>query len=395
LSLSIGKGLVYHFRARPAILDCDGPMTMPVAAPKPRPGVLDIEAYVPGESSVPGGKRPIKLSSNETPLGPSPKAIAAFRDAARELERYPDGRATALREAIARRYGLNAARIVCGAGSDELISLLAHTYIGAGDEGIFTEHGFLLYRIVVLASGGTPVVAPERNLTADVDAILSRVTPRTKVVFLANPNNPTGTYLAIDEVRRLREKLPSQVLLVLDAAYAEYVRRNDYEAGVELVATTTNTVMTRTFSKIHGLAGLRIGWAYCPEPVADALDRVRGPFNVSAPAIVAGAAAIEDVSHVEQAALHNETWLPWLASEIEKLGLEVTPSVANFLLVHFPKERARSAHACDEFLKSRGIILRRVSAYGLPDALRLTVGREEENRTVVGALSDFMAEAAR
>jgi histidinol-phosphate aminotransferase len=368
---------------------------MAVAQPKPRPGVLDIEAYVPGGSAVPGGVKPIKLSSNETPLGPSPKAVAAYKDAAGNLERYPDGQATALRQAIARRYGLSPERIVCGAGSDELISLIAHAYLGPGDEGIFTEHGFLLYRIVILAAGATPVVVPERGYKADVDAILAKVTPKTRIVFLANPNNPTGTYLAIDEVRRLREGLAANIVLVLDAAYAEYVRRNDYEAGLELVATTENTVMTRTFSKIFGLAGLRIGWAYCPAAIADALNRIRGPFNLSQPAIAAGAAAIEDQIHVEQAARHNETWLPWLAAEIEKLGLRVTPSVANFLLVHFPADTARGAVACDEHFKSAGIIVRRVAGYGLPDALRITIGTEDENRKVVAALAAFTGKAAR
>lgn len=359
-------------------------------APKPRPGVLDIEAYVPGETAVPGGLKPIKLSSNETPLGPSPEAVAAFSSAATGLERYPDGAATLLREAIAARYGLDAGRIVCGAGSDELISLLAHAYLGPGDEGIFTEHGFLLYRIVVLAAGATPVVVPENNLTADVDAILAHVTERTRVVFLANPNNPTGTYLPIGEVRRLRAGLRDDIVLVLDAAYAEYVRRNDYEAGLELVATTANTVMTRTFSKIFGLAGLRIGWAYCPAAVADALNRIRGPFNLSAPAIAAGAAAMQDVAHIERAVSHNDEWLPWLTGRIEKLGLKVTPSVANFLLVHFPAEPGRDAAASDAFLKARGIILRRVGGYGLPHALRLTVGTADENRKVADALSDFV-----
>ncbi len=358
-------------------------------APKPRPGVLDIEAYVPGESQVPGGVKPVKLSSNETPLGPSPKAIEAFTAAGSALERYPDGQASTLRQAIARRFGLNPDRIVCGAGSDELISLIAHAYLGPGDEGLYTEHGFLLYRIVILAAGATPVVAPETNLKADVDAILARVTPRTRIVFLANPNNPTGTYLGFDEVRRLRASLPADVLLVLDAAYAEYVRRNDYEAGLELVATTENTVMTRTFSKIFGLAGLRIGWAYCPAAVADALNRIRGPFNLSAPSIAAGAAAMDDWSHIEAAIRHNEEWLPWLTAEIEKLGFSVTPSAANFILVHFPAGSGRDAVACDTFLKQHGIIVRRVAGYGLPDALRITIGTETENRKVVEALAAF------
>lgn len=364
------------------------------ALPAPRPGILEIMAYVPGESHVPGGVKPIKLSSNETPLGPSPKAIAAYRDAADSLERYPDGASTALRNAIGRTYGLAPDRIVCGAGSDELLNLIAHAYLGPGDEAIYTEHGFLVYRIAILATGATPVVAPERSLYADVDAILDRVTARTKVVFLANPNNPTGTYLPIGEVRRLRAGLPSNVLLVLDAAYCEYVRRNDYEAGLELVATGGNTVMTRTFSKIHGLAALRLGWAYCPAEVADVLNRIRGPFNVSAPAIAAGVAAIEDRAHEEKAVVHNDRWLPWLTAEIEKLGLKVTPSVANFLLVHFPKADGRTAEAADAFLKSRGIIVRRVAGYGLPDALRMTVGTESDNRAVVAALSEFVQRKA-
>ncbi len=255
---------------------------MAIAIPQPKAGILEIDPYVPGESSLPAGIKPIKLSSNETPLGPSPKAVAAFHETAGTLERYPDGSATLLRAAIAARYGLNPSRIVCGAGSDELLTMLAHAYLGPGDEAIFTEHGFLLYRIIVLANGATPVVAPESNYRTDVDAILERVSERTKMVFLANPNNPTGTYISFDEVRSLRARLPGHVLLVLDAAYAEYVQRNDYEAGIELVATTENTVMTRTFSKIHGLAGLRLGWAYCPEAVADVLNRIRGPFNISA-----------------------------------------------------------------------------------------------------------------
>jgi histidinol-phosphate aminotransferase len=363
------------------------------SSPTPRPGILDIEPYVPGESRVPGGVKPIKLSSNETPLGASPRAVAAYRAAASELARYPDGSAGALRRAIGRRYGLDPDRIVCGAGSDELLNLVAHAYIGPGDEAIYTSHGFLVYRIAILANGGVPVVAPETDLTADVDAILERVSPRTRVVFLANPNNPTGTYVPIEAVRRLRAGLPDRVLLVLDAAYAEYVRRNDYEAGIELVATTANTVMTRTFSKIHGLAALRLGWAYCPAEVADVLNRIRGPFNVSSPAIAAGVAAIEDSAHLEAAARHNEIWLPWLAAELGALGLAVTPSVANFLLLHFPNGAGRGAACADEFLKARGIILRRVGVYGLPDALRLTVGTEAENRAVVGALAEFLETA--
>ena len=363
-------------------------------APSPRPGILKIEKYVPGESQLAADETPIKLSSNETPLGPSPKAIAAFRRAAAELERYPDGSHAALRKAIAERYGLNADRIVCGAGSDEILSLLAQAYLGPGDEAIYTQHGFLLYRIIILANGAAPVVAPETNFRADIGEILSRVTPQTRAVFVANPNNPTGTYISFDEVRSLRAKLPDNVLLVLDAAYAEYVRHNDYEAGIELVATTNNTVMTRTFSKIHGLAGARLGWAYCPPDVADVLNRVRGPFNVSVAAMAAGVAAIEDQAHEAAAVTHTEQWLGWVTAELTKLGLDVTPSAANFVLVHFLADPNKGAAAADEFLKARGIIVRRVGAYGLPNALRMTIGMEADNRAVVSALADFLGRPA-
>ncbi|MGF9760219.1 histidinol-phosphate transaminase [Microvirga sp. 0TCS3.31] len=359
------------------------------ARPQPRPGVMQIEAYVPGKSKAAGVAKIHKLSSNETPLGPSPKAQKAIRTFD-HLELYPDGAATQLREAIAARYGLDANRVICGAGSDELLSLVTHAYVGPGDEGIFTEHGFLIYRVAIQAAGGTPVVAPETNLRTDVDAILARVTDRTKIVFLANPNNPTGTYIPFDEVKRLHAGLPPHVLLVLDAAYAEYVRRNDYEAGLELVATSENVVMTRTFSKIYGLAALRLGWMVAPPHIADAVNRIRGPFNVSGPAMAAGIAAIQDEAHIARAIEHNERWLVWLTREIEALGLKVTPSVGNFLLIHFPQEAGRTAKDADSFLTARGLILRQVAAYGLPDALRLTVGDEEANGLVVRALSDFM-----
>jgi histidinol-phosphate aminotransferase len=358
--------------------------------PQPRAGVLKIDAYVPGKSDAPGAERVFKLSSNETPLGPSPNAIAAYRSVAEHLQDYPDGASTVLREAIARVFGLDPDRLVCGAGSDELINLLADAYLCDGDEAIHTTHAFLMYPIAILGSGATPVVAPEKNFTADVDAILERVTPRTKIVFLANPNNPTGTYVPFDEVKRLHRGLPPNVLLVLDAAYAEYVRRNDYEAGIELVATSENVVMLRTFSKIHGLAAVRLGWLYGPLHLVEALNRIRGPFNVNTPAMMAGIAAVEDAAHIERSRVHNDYWLPWLTQEISKLGLPVTPSVGNFLLIHFPETKGRTAADADAFLTKRGLVLRRVAAYKLPNALRMTVGSEEANRLVVAALSEFL-----
>ncbi|ODN70124.1 histidinol-phosphate transaminase [Methylobrevis pamukkalensis] len=370
-------------------------MTSDTLRPTPRPGVMEIDAYVPGRSKAAPGVKLHKLSSNETPLGPSPAAIEAYRALSGRLELYPDGSATELREAIAAAHGLNAANIVCGNGSDDLLELLTKAYIGPGDEGLYSEFGFLVYKIAILAAGGTPVIAPETDFTANVDALLAAVTDRTKIVFLANPNNPTGTYLPITEVKRLHAGLPKSVLLVLDAAYAEYVRTNDYESGIELVSSADNVVMTRTFSKIHGLAALRIGWMYGPAHVVDAVNRVRGPFNVSAAAIAAGTAAIRDRAFMEEAVTHNNHWLEIVTREIGDLGLEVTPSVGNFVLIHFPDVPGRSAADADEFLVSRGLVLRRVSGYGLPNALRLTIGSEEANRAVIAALADFVKDGAR
>jgi histidinol-phosphate aminotransferase len=358
--------------------------------PQPRAGVLAIDAYVPGKSTAPGVAKVFKLSSNETPLGPSPAAIKAYQTEGAHLQDYPDGSASDLREAIGRVFGLDPSRIVCGAGSDDLLNLLARAYLSDGDEAIHTTHGFLVYPIATLGTGATPVVAPEKDYTADVDAILKRITPKTKMVFLANPNNPTGTYLPFDEIKRLHKGLPSNVLFVIDAAYSEYVQRNDYESGIELVATSDNVVMTRTFSKIHGLAALRLGWMYGPAHVVDAINRIRGPFNVNAPAIAAGIAAIEDAAHQERSREHNSKWLAWLTDEISKLGLKVTPSVANFVLIHFPDVKGKTAKEADAFLTRRGLVLRQVGAYKLPNALRMSVGTEEANRLVVKALADFL-----
>ena len=317
-----------------------------------------------------------------------------YQSVATHLQDYPDGSASELREAIGRVFGLDPDRIVCGAGSDDLLNLLARAYLADGDEAIHTTHGFVVYPIATLGTGARPVVAAETNHTANVDTILAAVTKKTKIVFLANPNNPTGTYISFDEVKRLHRGLPPQVLLVLDAAYAEYVQRNDYESGIELVATSDNVVMTRTFSKIHGLAAVRLGWMFGPAHVVAAINRIRGPFNVNAPAIAAGVAAIEDLEHQQRSREHNVRWLAWLTQEIEKLGLKVTPSVANFLLIHFPEAKERSAKEADAFLSARGLILRQVGVYKLPNALRMSVGTEEANRLVIAALGEFLAKAA-
>jgi len=360
-----------------------------MTAPTPRPGILDISPYVGGESKIAGVDRIMKLSSNEGALGPSPKALAAYQAVGPEMHRYPDGHAVKLRQAIAERYKLDAARIVCGCGSDEILQLLARAYAGPGDEVLFSRHAFIVYPIAALSAGATPVAAEEEELTASVDNLLAAVTERTKVLFLTNPNNPTGTYIPASEVKRLRDNLPAHVLLVIDAAYAEYVGRNDYGDGADMVEGSDNVVMTRTFSKIFGMGGMRVGWAYCPAAIADVLNRIRGPFNVSSAALAAAQAAIEDTAFTELARRHNDYWLPWLAERMTALGLEVVPSVANFILVRFPTVD-KTAKAADAFLRSKGIIVRGVSSYGLPDYLRITIGPADEVQAVAAAVAEFM-----
>ena len=361
-----------------------------MSSPRPRPGILEIVPYVGGKSAV-GGTAPVaKLSSNESPLGPSPRAMEAYRELVGDLHRYPDGGSAKLRHAIARRRNLDPELIVCGAGSDELISLLVRAYAGPGDEVLYSRHGFLMYPLAALSAGAVPVTAPELGLRADVDALLSKVTSRTRLVFLANPNNPTGSYLTGAELRRLREGLPTDVILAVDAAYAEYAEAEDYDSGLELAASSPNTVMLRTFSKLYGLAALRLGWLTAAPGMVDVLNRVRGPFNVSLPAQAAGVAALADETHAEAARVHNRTWLPWVSRELATLGLHVHPSLGNFVLVEFPKGAGRDAAAANAYLEAEGVIPRQMGAYGLPDCLRISIGLEPENRRLVAALAGFM-----
>ena len=356
---------------------------------EPRPGVLDIEPYVGGESTIAGARRVIKLASNESALGPSPAAIEAYTELRGALERYPDGPSTELRAALAAAHGIDAARIVCGAGSDELLALLARAYAGPGDEVLYSQYGFLVYRLAALGVGARPVAAPEAAHTADVDALLARAGAKTRILYLANPNNPTGTYLSAEELVRLRAGLPPQTILVIDSAYAEYVGADDYSDGAELVEAYDTVVTTRTFSKIYGLAALRLGWVYCPPDIADVLNRIRPPFNVTAPAQVAGLAAVADAAHLDAARAHNDRWLPWLDERLRGLGLEVVPSVANFTLARFPAAKGGAA-AADDHLRGDGIIVRRMEGYGLPEYLRITVGPQAACGAVVESLARFM-----
>lgn len=359
-----------------------------MTGPQPLANILEIVPYKGGQKLDHGWK----LSSNENPLGCSPKAREAIIAASKSLEIYPDGSASALRGAIAHKYGIDADRIICGAGSDEIFQLLARAYLAPGGEILQSEHGFLVYRLVAQQSGAETISAPEKNLTTDVDAMLERVTPRTKIVFVANPNNPTGTYIPYSEIKRLHAGLPENVLLVLDGAYAEYVRANDYSAGMDLAGEMDNVLVTRTFSKIHGLAALRLGWAYGPESVIDALHRTRGPFNVNALAQVAGIAAIEDDAFQAQSVEHNETEMQRVCLALEGLGFKTVPSVGNFVLIQFEDVKGRRSSDADVFLRARGIVIRDVNVYGLPDCLRLSFGSQEANDDVIAAFEAFAAQ---
>lgn len=357
---------------------------------EPRAGILDIRPYKPGASEAAGVANPVKLSSNENALGSSPGAAAAFEAAGTRLYLYPDGGAGKLREAIAREEGIEAENIVCGAGSDELLQLLGRAYLNPGDKVVQSQYGFLVYRLVAMQCGAELVSAPETGYRTNVDAVIEAAGDDARIVFIANPNNPTGTYIGDAEMRRLRDGLPDSTLLVIDSAYAEFVRNPDYSAGMELARERDDVVVTRTFSKIHGLAALRLGWAYGHRSIIDVLHRVRGPFNVSLPAIEAGAAAIADRDFMQRSADHNEEWVNWLRQQIGGLGLEVTPSVCNFVLVHFPDTAGKTAQDADAFLTANGLIVRPLAAYGLPNALRVTVGKASENRRLVDALAAFM-----
>jgi histidinol-phosphate aminotransferase len=361
-------------------------MAEPHPTIRPQPGLLEIALYQGGESRLSGHDRVLKLSSNENPFGPSPKAVAAFNDAAQTLNIYPSSDHAALRTAIADVHGLDPARIVCGAGSDEIIAFLTQAYAGPGLEVVHSEHGFGMYRINALAAGATPVEVAENERKTDVAAILAACTDRTALVFVANPNNPTGTMIPAAEIARLAAGLPPQALLVLDGAYAEFVK--DFNGHADLVDERDNVVMTRTFSKIHGLGGLRVGWGYGPAHVVEVLNRVRGPFNLSTAALAAGEAAVRDRDYTEYCRSENARNRTVLAEALRASGVACDDPEANFVLARF-RDRGE-AEACDRALRDRGIIVRKVAGYKLPDCLRITVGDAAACRQVAEAIKDFM-----
>lgn len=356
--------------------------------PDPRPGILDIKPYKPGLAAPAGA---VKLSSNENPLGCSEKAARAFAGSAPRLHVYPDGSVLRLREAIGKAEGIDPARIVCGAGSDEILQLIGRAWLGPDDTVLQSQYGFLVYRLVAMQSGAALVSAPERDHRTDIDAMLEAAAKhKPRVVFLANPNNPTGTWVPRDDIIRLREGLAADCLLVLDAAYGEFVDDPAFESGMGLVDQYDNIIVTRTFSKIHGLAGLRLGWAYAREGIIDILNRVRGPFNVSVPAVEAGIEAIGDTAFITRSKEHNARWVDFLTQQLGGAGLEVTPSVCNFVLVHFPQTPGKTADEAERFLTAKGLVVRDVKPYGLPHSLRISIGLDADNRRVADALTEFM-----
>ena len=361
-----------------------------MTAPPPNPWILEIDAYVPGRTEQPGVETVAKLSSNESNLGASPAAIAAAQAAAAVPHRYPQSDSRDLRRAIGEAYGLDPERIICGTGSDEILTLIGRAYAKPGDAVIYSRNTFAMYEIIAHAVGAEAVEVPDKELIADVDGILAAVTPKTRIVYLANPNNPTGTYLPAREIERLAAGLGDAVILVLDAAYAECVDAPDYEPGLALCDARDNVVMTRTFSKLYGLAGLRVGWGYLPRAMADAVNRVRNPFNVSAPALAAAAAAVKDLAHLAEVRAHTLHWRNWLAAEARALGLEPVPSQTNFILLRFPDTETKSAAACDRYLAGRGYFVRRFADEDLRNYLRISVGTEDENRGVMALVGEFL-----
>jgi histidinol-phosphate aminotransferase len=356
-------------------------------APVPKPWIMEIAPYIPGRSTTDDGRKVAKLSSNENPLGTSPKARAAFTAAASNLERYPDASAVELRETLAAKHGLDPARIIYGNGSDEVLHLAAGAFAGPGDEVIYVNYGFSVYPIAARRSGATPVVAPDKDYATDVDAILAAVTDRTRIVFVANPNNPTGTYAPRAEIERLHAGLRPDILLVLDHAYAEYIEGDDDDGGMALAESAPNVLVTRTFSKLYGLAAERIGWGYGAPALIEAMHRIRLPFSITIAGTAAAVAALGDSDFVAHTKAHNAKWRAWFADEIARLGnagLRAVPSQANFILVLFEGEL--TAEAAYKGLMDAGYIVRWLPGQGLPHGLRITIGTEDETQGVIAAL---------
>ncbi|HZZ88331.1 MAG TPA: histidinol-phosphate transaminase [Caulobacteraceae bacterium] len=364
------------------------------ARPQPKPGILDITPYKPGKATAEGVAHPVKLSGNENILGSSPKARAAYAAAIDQLNVYPDGRGGPLRAAIAQHWRVEPERLVLGCGTDEVLHLINQVFLEPGDNIVQGQYAFGAYGIGARACQAEVKSAPEPNYRIDIEAMLALVDERTRLMFITNPANPTGTFTTKDELARLHQALPPSVVLVVDAAYAEFCTDPTFTDGLDLARAAENVIVTHTFSKIHGLAALRVGWAYAPAPIADAIDRIRPPFNVSIPAIEAAVASLTDRDFQERSLALIERWRPWLTQQLGGLGLDVVPSAANFILVGFPNTPGKTAAEAEAFLAAGGLIVRGVAGYGLPGHLRITIGLEEHNRAIVDTLAEFLGRTA-
>jgi histidinol-phosphate aminotransferase len=355
------------------------------------PYIAGIHPYVPGkpieavEREL--GVTAIKLASNENPLGPSPRAVEAVMECLSEANRYPDAGGYSLREELAARLGMDKEKIVLGAGTTELIQLLSHIYLGPGVRGLSSEGSFVVFPLSVRFTGAEPVLAPLKEYALDLDAIAARIDPSVRVIYLANPNNPTGTMFTAEALDRFLEKVPPEVLVILDEAYCEYVERGDYSHSLDYVREGRYLIVLRTFSKMYGLAGLRVGYGIGHPEIIDALNRVRSPFNVSGVAQAAALAALDDTEHVRRSLESNRRGLAYLQKEFARLGLKVVPSVTNFLYL----EPGHDPQRIYEALLEMGVIVRPLSWMGMPEGLRITVGTEEENQRVVRALGKCLS----
>ncbi|MBL4602645.1 MAG: histidinol-phosphate transaminase [Emcibacteraceae bacterium] len=360
-----------------------------MSGPKTHSWINDLNVYITGKSKVGDFKNPHKLSANESALGPSPMAMEAYKKAASELHRYPDPTYNELRTTLAKKYDIEPEQILCGVGSDEILKLACRAYLKPGDEALYVAHSFSMYPIAIKSVGGIAIEVKDVDYTADIDNIIKAITDKTRIIFIANPNNPTGTYLSVNEIERLWQNVPEHILLVLDAAYAEFVSNDDYDAGIELAGRASNVLMTRTFSKLYGLAALRLGWGYACKEISKTLDKIRDPFNVPSSAQVAGVAALNDLDFQKKATSFNQKWRTWLERELSALGLMAIPSATNFILFGF-ENKNKSAKDANDFLTQRGYILRYYSGQGLENFLRLTVGTEKENKEIIKLLKEFL-----
>ena len=355
----------------------------------PKPRKIEIERYEGGLSQFKKIDNLIKLSSNESALGPSPRAMEAFQKEKDKIFKYPESESSSLRDIISKKFDINSERIICGAGSDQIFDLTCQLFIEPGDEVIVAEYGFIMHRIYASLYGAKVLLAKEKNFKASVDEILKKVTNKTKIVFVANPNNPTGTYLSKDKMLNLRQKLRSDILLVVDDAYFEFLNRDDFTSGLDLFKDEANVLITRTFSKIYGLAGLRLGWGYSSKEIIDKMYQIKPPFNVNRAALCSGIEAIKDNEWTKKAIEHNTLWSKKIFSVLNECRIQTNIPTANFFLMNFNETKINSDEAFEKLANNR-LILRKMTQYKIPKALRLTIGDKESNEYFIKCIRDIL-----